>query len=87
MGKGDYTYGTVQVQLTKLGTLNYGSKFTHTYTSLTASGSVSHEFKSSAEVKSDGSGSLGLTYTRGYVVNLGSKTNSWEIWADNTLFL
>ncbi|MDE6386164.1 MAG: hypothetical protein K2L36_08505 [Eubacterium sp.] len=84
--KGGSTFGTVQVNPTKRNTtLKYGSKFIHTYTSLSLSGSASYSFSPSASVSASGDASLGLSYTMGYTVNLGTKTNKWQLWTDNAV--
>lgn len=84
---GDYAYGTVRVTPSTGGTLEYGSKFVHTYTSLLVSGSASYSFAPSASLSASGEASLGLSYTMGYTVNVGSTTNKWQLWADNATSL
>lgn len=85
--KGEYTYGTVQVSPspTKSGTLRYGAKFVHTYTSLLVTGSATISFTPSASIDGDGSYSLGLSYTNSFTVNISSKTSKWQRWIPNSV--
>lgn len=85
LDKGEYTYGTVQVTPTKSGWLEYGSKFVHTYTSLGVSGSVSYNFAPSATLSSLGEATLGVAGNFGFTANVSSKTNKWQMWADNAV--
>ena len=83
--KGTYTYGTVNVTGKRGTTLEFGSKYVHTYTSFNVSGSASFSFSPSSALKASGEASLGLSYTYGYKVNLGTKTHKWQIWTDNAV--
>lgn len=84
--KGESAYGTVQVKPTKKNTsIEYGSKFVHTYTKLLVSGSASYSFASSISLNAKGDASLGISNNYGFTVNVGSKTNKWQIWADNAV--
>ena len=86
LNKGGSTFGTVQVQPTSYGTMEYGSKFTHTYIMTTAtSGTASTSYGNSATLKANGEDALGLTYTYGYKVNLSSTTVKWHLWNDNAV--
>lgn len=81
---GDYVYGTVQVEPLTTGWMAFGSKFVHTYTSYNVTGSATHSYISSASVSADG-GSLGLSYTKTYTVNVDSETSQWQRWVDNAV--
>lgn len=87
LGSGDYSYGTVRVQPIANGWMAFGSKFTHTYTSLLVTGSASASFSPSAQIKASGDHSLGLSYTMGYTINISSTTNEWRIWSDDAVNL
>ena len=83
MGFSEYTAGTVVVSPIKSGTMEFGSKFVHTYTeSATESSTASTNFVASASLGSNGL-SLGLSYTEGYVVTTNYYTATWQKWADN----
>lgn len=84
LSSGDYVYGTVQVEPITGGWMEFGSKFVHTYTSLNVSGSASYAYVSSASASAVG-GSLGLSYTKTYTVNVDSETHQWQRWADNAV--
>lgn len=77
--KGNYVYGTVQVTPIITGWMEFGSKFVHTYTSQNYSGSATYSFTPSISA----TGSLGLSYTNSYTVNVSNETNCWQLWADN----
>ncbi len=79
----DYAYGSVRVTREKTGKMRFGSKFVHTYTSFSVSGSASFSFSPSINVSNSGMGSLGLSYTNGFVVNVGTNTSQWEKWEDS----
>lgn len=87
LAAGDSSYGTVQVTRKGTGSLDFGSKFTHTYTSFGITGSVSYTFKPSSTISAAGEFSLGLSYTYGYTVTISTGTTEWSIWADNTVSL
>ncbi len=83
--KNTYTYGSVNVKAQSGKWLNFGSKYVHTYTSFLVSGEASYAFSPSSALKSSGEGSLGLSYTFGYKVNVGTNTSKWQIWTDNSI--
>ena len=86
LGNGDSCYGTVRVNPISVGTMEFGSKFVHTYTGIAITGvSASWSFGPSAELAASGEMSLGLAYTFGFSVSLGSSTQSWNLWADNAV--
>ena len=87
LDKGEYTFGTVQVLPTQSGEMEIGSKFVHTYTSLLLSGSASYSFAPSETINSTGEFTLGVTTNYGFTVSVGTMTNQWQIWADNTIEL
>lgn len=76
---GKSTYGTVQVTPIKKATLNFGSKYVHTYTSFIFGGSASYSFSPSASLDAAGIPSLGLSYTYGFKVNVSSNTSQWQL--------
>lgn len=84
MSKGDYLYGTVQVEPLQTGWMEFGSKYVHTYTSFLVSGSASSSFIPSVSASAMGA-SLGLSYTKTYTVNVSTNTTQWQIWADNAV--
>lgn len=85
IGTGDYLYGTVQIEPLTTGWMEFGSKFVHTYTTINVSGSANFSYSPSVQVFLSGSGSLNLAHTMGFVVNVGTSTNSWEMWTDNAV--
>ena len=87
LDNGVTTHGTVQVSPKAAGTMVYGSKFTHTYTDFVFAGSVTYSYAPSSEIALDGGFSLGLTYTMGYTISVGTTTNQWQLWADNAVTL
>lgn len=87
LDKDEYTYGTVQVTPTKSGSMEFGSKFVHTYTSLLVSGSATYSFSPSATLNSLGVATLGVSGNYGFTVSVGSTTNQWQIWTDNAVNL
>lgn len=84
LSSGDYVYGTVQVEPISSGWMEYGSKFVHTYTSFNITGSASYSFTPSASISGVG-GSLGLSYTKTFSVNVSTSTNQWQMWTDNAV--
>lgn len=81
LSEGSYVYGTVQVTPIALGWMEFGSKFVHTYTSTNISGSATYSYTPSISA----TGSLGLSYTNSYTVNVSSSTSSWQRWVDNAV--
>lgn len=85
LANGDRCYGTVRVDPVQNGTMEYGSKFTHIYTTILATGSASWNFAPSAQLNSMGVISLGLSYTMGFSVSVGTSTAQWSLWTDNAV--
>lgn len=85
LASGDYCYGTVRVDPVQNGTMEYGSKFTHIYTTLNINGTASWSFAPSAQLNSIGIATLGLGYTYGFSVSVGSSTLQWSLWTDNAV--
>ena len=81
--KNDWAQGTVYVTPEVAGEMEYGSKFTHSYTEKATTSTMTHKFEPSFKVPK----SLGLTYTFGYTVTTNSSTFTWELWADNATTL
>lgn len=84
MISGSYVYDTVQVTPIATGSMNYGSKFVHTYSKLNISGSATAAFTPSTSSAAAG-GSLGLPHTMSFTVNVGTNINQWQLWADNAV--
>ncbi len=87
LNSGEYAYGTVQVEPLAEGWMDYGSKYVHTYTTFLFEGSASFAFGPSISISDSDGGSLGLSYTFGYTVSVGTNTSKWQIWADNAVNL
>lgn len=83
--KGDYCYGTVRVDPVQNGTMEFGSKFTHIYTSINLGGSANWGFSPSAQLASNGIATLGFSYTFGYSVTVGTGAEQWSLWTDNAV--
>lgn len=83
MDRNDSSYGYVEIMPESDGWLNYGSKYTHTYTVIGLSGSFTTSYAPSAQISADGDFSLGLAYTYGYTVTVSGNIREWQIWNDN----
>lgn len=78
---GDSAIGTIQVTPIVAGTMEYGSKFTHTYTATETTSTASHQFV----VGITDPDSLNLSYTYTYTVTTNEVTRQWELWQDNAV--
>ena len=78
---GSYVYGTVQVTPIATGWMEFGSKFVHTYTTTDVSGSATFSYTPSIST----TGSLGLSYTNSFTVNVSNSTGNWQRWVDNAV--
>ena len=82
---GKQSYGTVRVSKVKSGAMDFGSKFTHTYTKKNQTGTATFSFSPSSEITSNGEYGLGLSYTYSYSVQTTSQERKWTLWEDNTV--
>jgi uncharacterized membrane protein len=82
---GKQSYGTVRVSKIKSGAMDFGSKFTHTYTKKNQTGTATFSFSPSSEITSNGEYGLGLSYTYSYSVQTTSQERKWTLWEDNTV--
>lgn len=88
LDKGESTYGTVEVMPSGRGTMEFGSKYVHTYTGVDISaGTASYSFSPSASLSASGEMSLGIAGNYGFSVTVTGRTKKWQIWADNALYL
>ncbi len=82
---GETASGSVRIDPLKSGTMPFGSKYVHSYNTLTPTGgSATVSFGNSASLAATGEVSLGLTYTYGFTVSFTSNTESWQRWTENT---
>lgn len=84
---GKYTYGTVRVTPKKRGTMEFGSKYVHTYTGLLVTGTASYSFSPSLSLSSKGEFTLGVEANYGFSVSLSGQAKKWQIWTDNALYI
>ncbi len=84
---GNSAQGSVRLSPKAPGNMRYGSKFVHTYTTLNVSGSATVSYGNSAEIFSQGYGSLNLGNTKGFTVNVGTNTSQWEMWIDGRAYI
>ncbi len=85
LDKDEYASGYVIVTPHKLGWMEYGSKYVHTYSKYLWGGSVSYSFAPSATVSANGDWSLNLAHTMGFTATISSTTEMWQIWTDNAV--
>lgn len=81
--KDGWSQGTVYVTPEVAGEMEYGTKFTHSYTKKAKTGSMTHKFEPSYQAPK----SLGLTYTFSYTVTTSDSTIAWDLWTDNAATL
>ncbi len=81
MTAGTWTIGTVYVTPIKSGTMRFGSKFTHTYTEFSNTGTSSASFGISANSEK----SLQLSYTYTYTVTTTQNARAWDVWEETTV--
>lgn len=72
---GDSAIGTIQVTPIVAGTMEYGSKFTHTYAETEGVSTASTRFVTSSY----------QTYTYTYSVTVNENTSCWSLWQDNSV--
>jgi hypothetical protein len=82
---GKSSYGTVEVNKIKSGTMEYGVKFSHNFKKYLISGSATYSVSPSASVSASGDFSLGLSNTKSFTVSVSSALDYWNLWNDNAV--
>ncbi len=85
---GASSHGTVRVDPIANRTMEFGSKFVHTYhTTSVTGGSATSTFDIGVDLLEQGLLSLGLSHTMGFEVTVGTNVEQWQSWAESSIDL